>query len=68
LDRFMQKDISHSMIQVDGECRYRLAQTSLTPFLDPGSILDRARTLTKSAWLRQPQQDALRRFIKDYKP
>jgi predicted KAP-like P-loop ATPase len=68
LERFMQKDFDHSMIQVDGESRYRLTQTALTPFLDPGSILDRARTLTKSEWLAPPQQDALRHFIKDYKP
>jgi len=68
LERFMKKDFSHSMIQVDGESRYRLTQTALTPFLDPGSILDRIRSLTKSEWLGQPQQDALRQFIKDYKP
>ncbi len=68
LERFMKKDFSHSMIQVDGESRYRLNQTALTPFLDPGNILDRIRTLTKSEWLGQPQQDALCQFIKDYKP
>ncbi len=68
LEKFMKKDFSHSMIQVDGESRYLLTQTALTPFLDPGSILDRARTLTKSEWLGQPQQDALRQFIKHYKP
>ncbi|MDO9069947.1 MAG: NTPase KAP, partial [Deltaproteobacteria bacterium] len=68
LESFMKKDFSHSMIQVDGESQYRLNQTALTPFLDPGSILDRARTLTESEWLGQPQQDALRQFIKDYKP
>jgi predicted KAP-like P-loop ATPase len=68
LERFMKKDSSHSMIQVDVGSRYRLPPTALTPFLDPGSILDRARTLTNSQWLGQPQQDALRRFIKDYKP
>jgi predicted KAP-like P-loop ATPase len=68
LERFMQKEFGHSMIQVDGESRYRLNQTALTPFLDPGSILGRTRTLTQSEWLGQPQQDALRQFIKDYKP
>ena len=64
----MEKDFSHSMIQVDGNSRYHLNQKILTPFLDPGSILDRARTLVESEWLGQPQQDALRQFIKDYKP
>jgi predicted KAP-like P-loop ATPase len=68
LDKFMEKDFSHSMIQAVGDSRYRLNQKVLTPFLDPGSILDRTRTLTKSEWLGQPQQDALRQFIKDYKP
>jgi predicted KAP-like P-loop ATPase len=68
LEKFMEKDFSHSMIQVDGNSRYRLNQKVLTPFLDPGSILDRARTLAKSEWLGQPQQDALCQFIKHYKP
>ena len=68
LERFMKKDFSHSMIQVDGESRYRLTQAALIPFLDPRSIIDRVHTLTKSEWLGQPQQDALRQFIKDYKP
>ena len=63
----MAKDFSHSMIQVDGDSRYRLNQKVLSPFLDLGSILDRTRALTKSEWLGQPQQDALRQFIKDYK-
>ena len=68
LEKFMERDFSHSMIQADGDSRYRLNQKVLTPFLDPGSILDRTRTLTKSEWLGPPQQDALRQFIKDYKP
>ena len=68
LEKFMERNVSHSMIQVDGNPRYRLNQKALTPFLDPGSILDRTRTLTKSEWLGQPQQDALRQFIRDYKP
>jgi predicted KAP-like P-loop ATPase len=68
LEKFMEKDFSHSIIQVVGDSRYRLNQKALMPFLDPESILDRTRTLTKSEWLGQPQQDALRQFIKDYKP
>ena len=51
LEKFMQKDFSHSMIQVDGDSRYRLNPKVLTPFLDPGTILDRTRTLTTSEWL-----------------
>lgn len=68
LEKFMKKDFSHSMIQVDGESQYRLTQAALTPFLDPESILDRTRTLTESEWLGQPQQDALRQFIRHFKP
>jgi predicted KAP-like P-loop ATPase len=68
LEKFMKKEFSHSMIQVDGESRYRLTQAALTPFLDPRSILDRVHTLTESAWLGPPQQQALRQFIKDYIP
>jgi predicted KAP-like P-loop ATPase len=68
LGKFMEKDFTHSMIQVDGDSRYRLNQKVLTPFLDLRSILDRTRTLTASEWLGQPQQDALRQFIMHYKP
>jgi predicted KAP-like P-loop ATPase len=64
LDKFMEKDFSHSMMRVHGEPRYRLNQKILAPFLDPGSILDRARALTESALLGQPQKNALRQFIK----
>ena len=66
LEKFMEKDFSHSMMQVDGDPRYRLNQKVLTPFLDPGSILDRTRALTESEWLGEPQKDALRQFIKHY--
>ncbi len=65
LEKFMERDVSHSMIQINGTARYRLNQKALTRFLNPGSILDRTRTLTKSEWLGAPQKDALRRFIKD---
>jgi predicted KAP-like P-loop ATPase len=68
LEKFMHKDFRHSMVQAEGESRYHLAQTALTPFLDPRSILDRIHSLTESAWLGQPQRDALRQFIKNYKP
>jgi len=66
LEKFMEKDFSHSMMQVHGDPRYRLNQKILTPFLDPGSILDRARALMESELLGQPQKDALRQFIKHY--
>jgi hypothetical protein len=66
LEKFMEKDFSHSMMQVHGDPRYRLNQKILTPFLDPGSILDRARALTESELLGQPQKDALRQFIKHH--
>jgi predicted KAP-like P-loop ATPase len=68
LEKFMEKDFRHSMIQLDGYPRYRLNQKILTPFLDPGSILDRARALTESELLGQPQKDALRQFIKHCEP
>ena len=66
LEKFMEKDFSHSMMRVHGDPRYRLNQKILTPFLDPGSILNRARALTESALLGPPQKDALRQFIKLY--
>jgi predicted KAP-like P-loop ATPase len=66
LEKFMEKDFSHSMMQVHANSRYRLNQKTLAPFLDPGSILDRARALTESEWLGQPQKDALRQFIKHH--
>jgi predicted KAP-like P-loop ATPase len=68
LEKFMNKDFRHSMVQAEGESRYHLAQTALIPFMDPQGILDRIHSLTESAWLGQPQRNALRQFIKDYKP
>jgi predicted KAP-like P-loop ATPase len=68
LEKFMEKELSHSITQVDGDSRYRLNPKVLTPFLDPASILDRARTLTESEWLGKPQKDALRQFIKHFEP
>jgi predicted KAP-like P-loop ATPase len=65
LEKFMKKDYSHSMIQAGGEPRYRLNPEVLAPFLEPGSLVDRAQSLTKRAWLGEPQKDALRHFIKD---
>ena len=66
LEKFMERDVSHSMIQVDGNPRYRLNPKALAPFLDPGKILERTRALMKSEWLGEPQKDALRQFIKSY--
>jgi len=66
LEKFMEKDFSHSMMQVHDNPRYRLNQKSLTAFLDPASILDRVRALAESDSLGQPQRDALRRLIKPY--
>jgi predicted KAP-like P-loop ATPase len=66
LEKFMERDVSYSLIQVNDIPRYRLAPKALTPFLDPGRIVDRVRTLTKSEWLGGPQKDALRQFVKDW--
>ena len=66
LEKFMKKELSHSMLQVNGDPRYSLNPKVLAPFLDPGGILDRTRTLTESEWLGKPQKAALRQFIKDY--
>jgi predicted KAP-like P-loop ATPase len=68
LESFMEKDFNHAIIRVDGDSRYHLNPKVLTPFLDPTSILDRTRTLAESAWLGQPQKDALRHFIKHCEP
>ncbi|OGR27163.1 MAG: hypothetical protein A2139_03760 [Desulfobacca sp. RBG_16_60_12] len=65
LEKFMEKESCHSMSQGDGTPRYRLNQKVLTPFLDPGNLLDRTRTLTGSEWLGEPQKDALRLYIKN---
>jgi predicted KAP-like P-loop ATPase len=66
LEKFMEKESCHSMSQGDGTPRYRLNQKVLTPFLDPGNLLERTRTLTGSEWLGEPQKDALRQYIKNY--
>jgi hypothetical protein len=65
LEKFMERDVSHSMIRMDGNARYHLNPKALAPFLDPGKILERTRALMQSAWLGDPQKDALRQFIKD---
>ena len=66
LERFMKKEVSHSMLQVDGDPRYHLNPNVLTPFLDPEIILERTHTLMESEWLGKPQKGALRQFIKDH--
>lgn len=68
LEKFLEKDFSHTMIKVDGDIRYHLKHKLLEPFLDPESILDRTRTLAESDWLNEPQKDGLRQFIKQYQP
>jgi predicted KAP-like P-loop ATPase len=65
LDKFMIREVSHSMLQVNGDPRYYLNPKVLTPFLNPQIILDRSPTLTESDWLGKPQKAALRQFIKD---
>jgi hypothetical protein len=61
----MEKESGHTMSQGDGKPRYRLNPKVLMPFLDPGNLLDRTRTLTGSEWLGEPQKDALRQYIKN---
>jgi predicted KAP-like P-loop ATPase len=65
LEKFMKRELSHSMLQVNGDPRYHLNQKVLAPFLNPEIILDRSRTLAESEWLGKPQKAALRQFIKD---
>ncbi|MFH1595491.1 MAG: P-loop NTPase fold protein [Pseudomonadota bacterium] len=64
LEKFLERDFSQTMFMVDGDARYRLNHKALELFLDPGSILDRTRTLMEGEWLSEPQKGALRQFIK----
>jgi predicted KAP-like P-loop ATPase len=66
LERFMKKEVSHSMLQVNGDPRYHLNPKVLTPFLNPEIILGRSHALMESEWLGKPQKAALRQFIKDH--
>jgi predicted KAP-like P-loop ATPase len=66
LEKFLVKDYSHSMIQMEGTPRYRLNPKVLELFPDPGAILNRTRTLMESDRLAGPQKDALCQFIKSY--
>jgi predicted KAP-like P-loop ATPase len=66
MEKFMKKEESHSMLQVNGDPRYYLDPKILTPFLNSEIILDRSHTLTESTWLGKPQKAALRQFIKEY--
>jgi hypothetical protein len=66
MEKFMEKESGYSMSHGDGTPRYRLNQKGLTPFLDPGDLLERTRSLMGSEWLGEPQKDALRRYLKNY--
>jgi hypothetical protein len=66
LEKFMEKESVYAMSHGDGTPRYRLNQKILMPFLDPGNLLDRTRTLMGSDWLGAPQKEALRQYLKGY--
>lgn len=68
LEKFLEKDFSHTMLKVEAGARYRLNHRTLEAYLEPASLLGRVRTLAKSAWLSEPQKVALQQFLKIYKP
>jgi predicted KAP-like P-loop ATPase len=65
LEKFIEKDYSQTMLKVDGGPRYRLNHRVLESYLEPGSLLNRVRTLLKSDWLSESQQVALHQFIEN---
>ncbi len=66
LDKFLERDFSQTMLRVDGGPRYRLNHRVLESYLEPGSLLDRVRTLVKSGWLSEVQKVALHQFLETY--
>jgi predicted KAP-like P-loop ATPase len=68
LQKFLEKDFNHMTVKMDGGHRYHLNHKALKAFLNPDSIVDRARTLTGSDWLSDLQQEALRQFLEAYGP
>jgi predicted KAP-like P-loop ATPase len=68
LEKFLEKDFSRTMIQVDGGPRYHLNHRGLKSYLEPESLLDRVRTVAESTWLSEPQGIALRQFLETYEP
>jgi predicted KAP-like P-loop ATPase len=68
LEKFLEKDFSHTMLKIEGGSRYRLNHRTLEAYLEPASLLGRVRTLAKSTWLSELQKVALRQFLEIYKP
>ncbi len=68
LEKFLEKDFSQTILKVEGGPRYRLNHRVLESYLEPGSLLDRVRTMVKSGWLSETQKFALQRFLETYNP
>lgn len=66
LENFLERDFRHTMVKVESEPRYRLNFQVLESFLEPGSLLDRVRTLAKSKRFSEPQKIALRQYLEIY--
>ncbi len=66
LEKFLEKDVSHTMLRVEGGLRPRLNHRVLESYLEPGSLLDRVRALMKSGCFSRSQKSALEQFLEIY--
>jgi predicted KAP-like P-loop ATPase len=66
LTKFMEKELSHSMLKVEDGARYRLNHRVLETYVDPSNLLDRVRVLAQRVRLSEPQKVALEQFLETY--
>jgi len=66
MERFLHKTHSQTVGDVAVRTIYRLDPKYLEPFVDPSSIIDRARKLTTKNNLLENQQKALNQFLREY--
>jgi predicted KAP-like P-loop ATPase len=66
LEKFLEKDFSHTMLRGEGGPRYLLNHRVLESYLEPKNLLDRVRIMAKSSRPSQLQQAALKQFLEIY--
>lgn len=66
LEAFLQRLKSQSMGEIAVRITYRLDPKSIESYIDPSTIIDRARKLETSDKLTENQRLAIQQFIKEY--
>ena len=66
LTKFLEKELSRSMLKVENGTRYRLNHRVLETYVDPSNLLDRVRVLARRVRLSEPQKVVLEQFLEIY--